>query len=98
VDWFFNISQHLDHLTRLNPAMGWDVTNMTNSVTYTIRWKVEQLGYPGLDTSEVIQTQYFDQIVYERGVGLSFPWELLNPEELSKSQLTLLLAMLHQLS
>jgi hypothetical protein len=98
VDWFFNVSQHLEHLTRLNPAVGWNVTNMTNSVTYKIKFSVQQIGYPGNSSSETIGPEYFiNQRVYERGVGLSFPWELLNPEELSSSQLTLLLAMLHQL-
>jgi hypothetical protein len=99
VDWFFNISQHLDHLTRLNPAMGWDVNNMTHSITYDVVYSIFQSsqyatgGYTIPIVSYDVRAKY-----YERFVGLSFDWELLNPDELSTSQLSLLLAMLHQLS
>jgi hypothetical protein len=94
VDWFFNISQHLDNLTRINPAMGWDVTNVTHSFTYSFEWEVSPVRYNG---GVNLQSYIVPATVYERGIGLSFPWELLNPEELSPTQLTLLLAMLHQL-
>lgn len=98
VDWFFNISQHLDHLTRLNPAMGWNVNNMTHSITYDVVFTIFQCS----SYANGGLTHFADYDVhakyYERYVGLSFDWELLNPEELSPSQLSLLLAMLHQLS
>lgn len=96
VDWFFNISQHLDNLTRINPAMGWDVTNVTHSLTYDVTFKLEQLRYGQVYPTSVIQTAFLPVRVYERFVGLSFPWELLNPAGLSTNQYTLLLAMLHQ--
>jgi len=98
VDWFFNISQHLDHLTRLNPAVGWNVNNMTYSFTYDIVYEVFQTSqYRSPSDTVKFATYEVRQQIYERNVGLSFAWELLNPDELSTSQLSLLLAMLHQL-
>jgi hypothetical protein len=98
VDWFFNISQHLDNLTRLNPAMGWDVVNMTNSVTYRYKFELELFDYPvtGFPKGSN-KTECVDSTIYDRNLGLSFGWQLLNPADLSPTQLTLLLAMLHQL-
>jgi hypothetical protein len=98
VDWFFNISQHLDNLTRLNPPMGWDVTGVTHSFTYTYEFDVVQKDYPvaGYVQQERKRERVVSRI-YDRGIGLPFGWELLNPNELSPSQLSLLAAMLHQL-
>jgi hypothetical protein len=97
VDWFFNTSQHLDNLTRINPAMGWDVVNTTHSFTYEYTFEIDQLDYMSETVlnkpTEIVKTK-----IYDRYVGLSFGWELLNPNELSPTQLTLFLAMLHQLS
>jgi len=98
VDWFFNISQHLDHLTRLNPATGWFVNNMTYSFTYDIVYEIFQTSQYHSPSDTVKFASYdIKQRIYERNVGLSFGWELLNPDELSTSQQSLLLAMLHQL-
>lgn len=99
VDWFFKISTHLDNLTRLNPPVGWDIYDVTQSVKYNFTFKLTQTStfdprgsnYPVVSCLVPVQ-------VYERREGLSFGWELLNPDELSPTQLTLLLAMLHQFS
>lgn len=95
VDWFFNVSQHLDNLTRLDPPVGWDVNDVTHSVTYSLTWEVAQWSFHC--QNKVFPSVLLPQRVYDRRVGLFFPWELLNPEDLSTNQLTLLLAMLHQL-
>jgi len=96
VDWFFNISQHLDNLTRLNPVVGWDVNDVTESLTYEYDVQVSFNYNGGPSNFAVISTGVVHVKVYDRNVGLSFDWELLNPDELSTTQLTLLLSMLHQ--
>jgi hypothetical protein len=95
VDWFFNVSQHLDNLTQLSPATGWNVRNVTHSVKYELEYEITQLGET--DSSQARTPSIIKVSRYDREVGLSFDLELLNPDELSDSQLTLLLAMLHQL-
>lgn len=97
VDWFFNISQHLDNLTRLNPPVGWDVNDVTQSVTQNYTLQIDQATkYGRSDYYLTGRTSMVPVEVYERQVGLSFEWALLNPDELSTTQLSLLLAMLHQ--
>jgi len=99
VDWFFNTSQHLSHLTEANPGIGWDVNDVSHSFTYDLEWTIRQTeNYyhnPGLPVNDGFPVH---QHVYERYAGLSYDLELVNPESLSNSQLTLLLAMLHQFS
>lgn len=95
VDWFFNVSQHLDNLTRLNPVVGWDVNDVTESVRYEYDVEVA-FNYNGGSGFHHISDGVVSYKVYDRTVGLSFDWELLNPDELSTTQLTLLLSMLHQ--
>jgi len=97
VDWFFRISTHLDNLTRLSPGPGWDVNFVTHSVTSTWTYKVEHYTAPYVSPSSLAQGTIVAKR-YERNVGLSFDLGLLDPSELSPSQLTLLAAMLHQLS
>jgi len=97
VDWFFHISRHLDNLTRLSPGPGWDVNFVTHSLSYTYTYKVEHSTNP-YPSPSVLAVGSIEAKRYERNVGLSFDLGLLNPGELSPSQLTLLAAMLHQLS
>lgn len=97
VDWFFKISTHLDNLTRLNPPTGWDVDDVTQSVDYRFAFKITQRSiYDPRGSYYPVQSWIVHAGAYERQPNLSFRWELLNPEELSQTQLTLLLAMLHQ--
>jgi len=99
VDWFFKISTHLDNLTRLNPPTGWDVDDVTQSVSYDIVYKfVQRNTYDARGSHYPVASWLAPSKWYERQKYLSFQWELLNPEELSPTQLTLLLAMLHQFS
>jgi hypothetical protein len=97
VDWFFNVSQHLDNLSRLDPAVGWDIQQMTTSFTRSWSTRIRLYAPNVSPPRNVVFDGVVKSKIYERGVGLSFPWTLLNPEDLSPSQLTLLLAMLHQL-
>jgi hypothetical protein len=97
VDWFINISDHLDTLTRLAPATGWDTTNVSCSYKFRARFKVY-----GVYQYYTSFRRYYGEVVlddYRRFIGLPLSLEDLLPStELSPTQLTLLLALLHQKS
>jgi hypothetical protein len=100
VDWFFNVSSQLDRLTRLNPAEGWNVFDVTHSLTYTAEYLVQPAGY-----DEVTYYWVFDSDAtgsatrhqYMRYLGLSIDLDALEPDNLSPNELALFLALLHQL-
>jgi hypothetical protein len=94
VDWFLKVSTHLDHLTRLQPPVGWDINSISCSTKLQMTWRVSMftsLNYP-TDTDLV----YADIRVewYDRYNGLPFDLDLLNLNQLSEHQYALLLAML----
>lgn len=98
VDWFFHISDHLDTLTRLNPSTGWSVLNPTCSIK---QYAVFDVSYEDVDPSRGLddhrQLGSFRRDTYRRFVGLPLSLaDLLPTSELSPTQLTLLLALLHQ--
>jgi hypothetical protein len=98
VDWFFQISKHLENLTTAQPAVGWDVNDVTHSVTYKAEWKIEPYGVPGYGVVfDSMPQGVIKRDLYERAIGLSFDLDVLQPDDLSPAQQTLLLAMLHQL-
>jgi len=102
VDWFFNVSAQLDNLTRLDPAEGWNVYDITHSLTYRAGYSVQPAGYdesvyywvfdPGFNPLGTATRQ-----LYHRFVGLSIDLDALNPDNLSPNELALLFALLHQL-
>lgn len=97
VDWFFRISLHLDNLTRLNPPVGWFVYDATQSVSSELVFQVSQvMRQAPTGTNPVVASYLAPAKYYERLPNLTFRWDLLNPSGLSETQLTLLLAMLHQ--
>jgi len=100
VDWFIHVDKHLDKLTRLNPVGGWELSNITHTFRFDVRVKVEVYrndlnSYPGklYEDRGSYQASWYD-----RRVGLPVGLESLTPGLLSPNQLTLLLAILHQLS
>jgi len=95
VDWFFNISQHLDGLTRIQPAQGWDVNDVSQSVKYEWVWSYKHKSNYAASSYSPVEV-LIPCSAYARRVGLSYQWELLNPAGLSDTQLTLLAAMFHQ--
>jgi hypothetical protein len=95
-DWFFRIGDHLDTVTRAEPATGWNVSNVTCSykthAVYDV--SVTHLG-GGVDYTRPKGKIIRDE--YRRFVGLPLSLvDLLPTSELSPTQLTLLLALLHQ--
>lgn len=97
VDWFFRISDHLDSLTRLQPATGWDMSNISCSYTEIAIIKVDQLEKrwqnQAITSDEPRGSLRLDR--YTRYIGLPIDLaDLIPPDDLSPSQLTLLLALL----
>lgn len=99
VDWFFKIDKHLDHLTRLNPVGGWELSNITHTfrIEYIVKVDVihDELNFwPSFE----VPGGEFRVSLYERRAGLSLSYDSLLSGTLSPNMLTLLLAILHQLS
>jgi len=100
VDWFFNISGHLDSLTRANPAANWSVSNATCSIktraTFGIKFKHSGIvGGPTPDIRDCGQI-VIDHYSRFNTIPLDLA-DLLPADQLSPNQLTLMLALLNQL-
>lgn len=94
VDWFADVSGHLGRLAALQPAERWDVSNITNTVTWVAEFEVIQENTHLLDVSDNIQ--HLGTLVvkrYERNVGLPVDLTVFTPSTCTPSQLVLLLAM-----
>lgn len=96
VDWFFKISDHLDSLTRLNPAAGWNITNVSSSYKTTVRYDCFMDFARGGYISQSNLMGRFHVNEYRRYIGLPLSLaDLLPVSQLSPTQLTLLLALIH---
>lgn len=99
VDWFFKISNHLDTLTRLQPATGWSIIGPTCSLSVYASFKVVCI-HDGTGYGLPIDIRDNGMIAIRRYVRLPYiPLSLadLMPESsLSPNQLALFLALLHQ--
>lgn len=93
VDWFLNVSQHLDNLTRVQPAIGWDIGSVTNSVKAEFTWRASQIADQYTSFDREIKGVDFTVTRYVRDLGLPFHWELLDPDGLSEHQQLLLVAL-----
>jgi len=93
VDWFANISGLLDTLTTIRPAAGWDMQNVTTSCTYNWTMRLEVIN---AYASSPLAYADIPVRAYQRKVGLSYDWHLLDPATLSNGQLSLIAALLHQ--
>lgn len=96
VDWFLNVSGHLDRVSTIQPAEEWSISDVTHSWKATGTWDVYQNSTPvfGSATSglyerrgKVVVTQY------HRHVGLPLRWDQFDLSGLTPSSLALLLAM-----
>jgi len=97
VDWFTNVSEHLDNLTRLNPPIGWSAGRLVHSVKVRRTFEIYQDIPIELSINNSVNIPRNCELTvtrYDRYAGLSFHWELLDPNGLTGNQLTLLLAML----
>lgn len=96
VDYLFNISGHLDRLTRVQPSEPWLLSRMSYSTLIEARFDVIQYnhtevhGHPKVfqRLGEMKYRRYF------RGQGLPVSLATLSPESLSPEQLVLLLAII----
>jgi len=95
VDWFLNISKHLDQLTRINPAEHWAVYKQTWSLTFDCDVVCDQFdaAYMG-EPEQVYPCGSFKYHFYRRGVGLPFRIGDLTISDLSTQERVLLAAMI----
>lgn len=97
VDWFFNISAHLDRLALIKPAEEWNLYGVTHSFVYTAAIDVYQFC-DVMHDPEVPRGQrkyrgrmYYE--IYDRQCGLPISLDSLIPTGLSPNQLVLLAAL-----
>jgi len=93
VDWFLNVSGHLDALTRARPAVGWDINSITHSLKYELTWDLETVVQKDTLYERVIQSVPLSVNKFYRRVDLPFDLGLLDLSQLSKPQQLLLLAL-----
>jgi hypothetical protein len=94
VDWFFDVSGHLTRLASVQPAEKWDVFDISSTVVWTCRIRVDQVnkdlnGAP----DQVYHLGYLDVKQYERLVGLPVDLTVFTPSTCTPDQLVLMLAM-----
>lgn len=98
VDWFFNISAHLDRLTKARPAEEWIIEGLTHSLKCSAKIRVVQEIRSQVDPDVEIQRFPLGVVTanrYLRRNGLPLNQSLLPPiGDLTPEQLVLLLAML----
>jgi len=94
VDWFFNVSGHLARLAAVQPAEKWDVSNVSSSVVWTARFRVDQVN------QNLFDSPTFDEQLgvltvkrYERVVGLPVDLTVFTPSTCTPDQLVLMTAM-----
>jgi hypothetical protein len=97
VDWFFNISAHLDRLTQIKPAEEWILNSVTHSLKYSAAIDVYQFSDHMVDPDVPRgQRKYRGRLYYElydRVVGLPISMDSLIPTDLSPNQLVLFAAL-----
>lgn len=93
VDWFADVSGHLDRLTRLHPAVGWDVNDFSHSFRHVFNWELSQVAQLGTAYERLLITKPLKVIYYQRDLGLPVDTGLLDLSNLSYSQAALLIAL-----
>lgn len=92
VDWFLQVSKHLDRLAAIHPAELWSLSKITHSTRIRVTVNVYQDNRATGDTLKSLGTVEIDQ--YDRRVGLPIGLDVYTPTDLSPSQLALMLALL----
>jgi len=93
VDWFVDVSGHLDRLTRIQPAVGWNVFDFSYSFKHEFEWDLSQRDQHDTIYDRLSQTVPLKVTYYERRKGLPVDTGLLDLSNLSYSQAALLLAL-----
>jgi len=96
VDWFVDVSAHLDRLATVQPAETWDVFNISSTVVWSARISVTQVNQNLLGgiSNQECYLGFLDLKWYERLVGLPVDLTVFTPSTLTPNQLVLLLAMM----
>jgi hypothetical protein len=96
VDWFANVSTHLARLGTVKQAVGWNVFNVSSSLTTTVIFQVDQVNTN--QWGSVTPQEYpLGELVYReyrRFVGLPLDLGVFTPSGLTPQQLVLFAAML----
>lgn len=93
IDWFLNVSGHLDALTRARPAVGWDVNSITHSLKYSYKWEIQTIIQAYTEDETLVQKCILEVTRYDRRVDLPFELGLLDPTQLSTPQYAILVAL-----
>lgn len=95
LDWFLNVSGHLERLATIQPAEPWDIFDISSTVVWTCRVRADQVNkdlYGGIPNQEFhLGTFVIKQ--YERLVGLPVDLSIFTPSTLTPDQLVLMSAM-----
>lgn len=95
VDWFLDVSAHLERLAAVQPAEEWNVFDVSSTLVWTARVSVTQVNrnlYGGVP-DQVYPLGYYDFKLYERLVGLPVDLNIFTPSTCTPDQLVLMLAM-----
>jgi len=93
VDWFLNVSDHLTNLTRMRPAIGWDVSDITRSMHYKWEWDNAVVLEGGTSCEREASHITLQCDAYSRDIDLPLDLGLLDLANLSQHQQLLLLAL-----
>lgn len=95
VDWFTDVSGHLDRLAAIQPADEWNVYDISSTVVWEARVRVTQVneGLNGGTPDQETELGIFSCKRYERLVGLPVDLTVFTPSTCTPDQLVLLLAM-----
>lgn len=93
IDWFLNVSGHLDALTRARPSVGWDINSITHSLKYEFEFELQTIAQPNTTYDSVLQSVPLSVSRFYRRLDLPFDLGLLDLSELSTHQQLLLIAL-----
>jgi len=98
VDWFFGVDKYLTAHTKVMPAVGWGVGNVSHSIKYNFVCDLTlRSHYPAGNEIFNVGTGTLEMQAYTRSPGLPVYTASLVPHDLGPEQFILLSAMLHQL-
>jgi hypothetical protein len=95
VDWFANVSGHLQRLATIQPTDQWDVFDVSHSVTLAAKFQVYQVNeeiHDGFDSETYLGSLTVKR--YVRYVGLPVDLTVFTPSTATPDQLELLVAMM----
>jgi hypothetical protein len=94
VDWFLDVSAHLKRLASIQPAEEWNVSNVSSTYSWTVRFRVTQVNRDLIgQADQTCHLGFLDIKQYVRSVGLPVDLSVFTPSTCTPDQLVLMLAM-----